>query len=325
MTTATTSVAPRPKAFGALSIHGYRAYLVTFMLAMMADNIEHVISYWVAFQKFHSPALGGFAVRLALAAVPALLRRRRRAERPLRLAADHPGGRGALHHRLGRVGLLLRHRHASDVARDGAARHPRLRGRALDDVEPDAALRHRRARARCRAPCASTRRRATSACSSARPWAASSCSRSARRAASSSTPLFYLPLVLWLVARAVRASLPGRPPAAEARRARPRRHRRRPLREVRAHPGARRDDRPRRRARRSSSATATRRRCRASRTISVTAIPGTAYSDAAGRRRRRRAPRRVPAREPRGHLRDAPRVTRSCSRSAGPRRSAASR
>jgi MFS family permease len=29
---------------------------------MMADNIEHVISYWVIFQKFQSPALGGFAV-----------------------------------------------------------------------------------------------------------------------------------------------------------------------------------------------------------------------------------------------------------------------
>jgi MFS family permease len=29
---------------------------------MMADNIEHVISYWVIFQRFHSPALGGFAV-----------------------------------------------------------------------------------------------------------------------------------------------------------------------------------------------------------------------------------------------------------------------
>ncbi len=29
---------------------------------MTADNIEHVISYWVIFQKFHSPALGGFAV-----------------------------------------------------------------------------------------------------------------------------------------------------------------------------------------------------------------------------------------------------------------------
>ena len=29
---------------------------------MMADSIEHVISYWVMFQKFQSPALGGFAV-----------------------------------------------------------------------------------------------------------------------------------------------------------------------------------------------------------------------------------------------------------------------
>ncbi len=29
---------------------------------MMADNIEHVISYWVVFQKFHSPSLLAFAV-----------------------------------------------------------------------------------------------------------------------------------------------------------------------------------------------------------------------------------------------------------------------
>lgn len=29
---------------------------------MMADSIEHVISYWVISEKFHSPALGGFAV-----------------------------------------------------------------------------------------------------------------------------------------------------------------------------------------------------------------------------------------------------------------------
>src|SRR6266513_1800058 len=29
---------------------------------MMADSIEHVISYWIIFQKFQSPALGGFAV-----------------------------------------------------------------------------------------------------------------------------------------------------------------------------------------------------------------------------------------------------------------------
>ena len=41
---------------------GFRAQFTTFVLAMMADNIEHVISYWVVFQKFHSPALAGFAV-----------------------------------------------------------------------------------------------------------------------------------------------------------------------------------------------------------------------------------------------------------------------
>jgi hypothetical protein len=30
---------------------------------MMADNSEHVISYWVIFQAFHSPTLAGFAIR----------------------------------------------------------------------------------------------------------------------------------------------------------------------------------------------------------------------------------------------------------------------
>lgn len=29
---------------------------------MMADNIEHVITYWLIFERFHSPALAGFAV-----------------------------------------------------------------------------------------------------------------------------------------------------------------------------------------------------------------------------------------------------------------------
>src|SRR5271169_5747574 len=41
---------------------GFRAQFTTFVLAMMADNIEHVISYWVVFRKFESPALAGFAV-----------------------------------------------------------------------------------------------------------------------------------------------------------------------------------------------------------------------------------------------------------------------
>ena len=43
--------------------HGpFRAYFATGLLSMMADNIEHVISYWVIFQAFHSPMLAGFAV-----------------------------------------------------------------------------------------------------------------------------------------------------------------------------------------------------------------------------------------------------------------------
>ena len=56
----TITAVPRP--FDALRVKGFRTFLVTFMLTMMADNIEHVISYWVAFQRFHSSALGGFAV-----------------------------------------------------------------------------------------------------------------------------------------------------------------------------------------------------------------------------------------------------------------------
>src|SRR5215510_12092803 len=48
--------------FAAMKSAPYRLQFVSFVLAMMADNIEHVISYWMVFQKFHSPALAGFAV-----------------------------------------------------------------------------------------------------------------------------------------------------------------------------------------------------------------------------------------------------------------------
>jgi MFS family permease len=58
----TVSRPPARQSFAALRHAGYRAQFVTYFLAMMADNIEHVISYWVVFQKFHSPALAGFAV-----------------------------------------------------------------------------------------------------------------------------------------------------------------------------------------------------------------------------------------------------------------------
>ncbi len=50
------------RGFVALGNADFRFYVAGTTLALMADNIEHVISYWVVFQKFHSPALGGFAV-----------------------------------------------------------------------------------------------------------------------------------------------------------------------------------------------------------------------------------------------------------------------
>lgn len=54
---------PRERvAFAALRHRDYRMYFITTMLATMADNIEHVISYWLLFQIFHSPVLAGFAV-----------------------------------------------------------------------------------------------------------------------------------------------------------------------------------------------------------------------------------------------------------------------
>ena len=51
-----------PAPFAALRTRDYRRYFALGLLAMTADNIEHVISYWVIFQKFHSPTLAGFAV-----------------------------------------------------------------------------------------------------------------------------------------------------------------------------------------------------------------------------------------------------------------------
>jgi MFS family permease len=48
--------------FPALRQPVFRAYFLGAASLMMADSIEHVISYWMMFEKFHSPALGGFAV-----------------------------------------------------------------------------------------------------------------------------------------------------------------------------------------------------------------------------------------------------------------------
>ena len=131
----------------------YRAQFVAYVLAMMADNIEHVISYWVVFQKFHSPALAGFAVLshwlpflLFSVAVGALADRfdpRRIIQCGMLLFIVASAG----------WGFFFITDTLADVARDAAAGHPRLRRRAVADAEPVAALRHRRARPICRARC----------------------------------------------------------------------------------------------------------------------------------------------------------------------------
>lgn len=48
--------------FAALRNPDCRNYIGGASLSMAGDSVEHVISYWVLFQQFHSPALAGFAV-----------------------------------------------------------------------------------------------------------------------------------------------------------------------------------------------------------------------------------------------------------------------
>ncbi len=60
-----TAAAPAPvdrTRFAALRNPSCRNYIIGASLSMGGDSIEHVISYWVMYQQFHSPALAGFAV-----------------------------------------------------------------------------------------------------------------------------------------------------------------------------------------------------------------------------------------------------------------------
>jgi MFS family permease len=50
------------RGFAALAHAAFPGFLVGNTVAMLADNTEHVISYWMMHQRFHSPALGAFAV-----------------------------------------------------------------------------------------------------------------------------------------------------------------------------------------------------------------------------------------------------------------------
>ncbi len=48
--------------FGALHHRDYRRYFLLALIGMTAESVEHVVSYWVIFESFHSPTLAGFAV-----------------------------------------------------------------------------------------------------------------------------------------------------------------------------------------------------------------------------------------------------------------------
>jgi hypothetical protein len=113
---------------------GFRAQFITYVFSMMADNIEHVISYWVVFQKFHSPALGGFAVLshwlpfLLFSVASGAL------GRTLRSAPRDSGRHGPVHYCLAGLGLFLHHRQLADVAGDGDPGDPWLRRGAVADA-----------------------------------------------------------------------------------------------------------------------------------------------------------------------------------------------
>ena len=65
MNTAAASTVPTrgtAAGFAAFRDRGFRYFALLSAAAMLADNVEHVITYYAAFRRFHSPMLGGFAV-----------------------------------------------------------------------------------------------------------------------------------------------------------------------------------------------------------------------------------------------------------------------
>ncbi|THG32903.1 MFS transporter [Naasia lichenicola] len=57
-----SAAALTPRRFAAFRSRDSAIYVTTAGLSMMADNIEHVITYWVLWNTFHSPLLTGFQV-----------------------------------------------------------------------------------------------------------------------------------------------------------------------------------------------------------------------------------------------------------------------
>jgi MFS family permease len=59
---APSTAPPAVAKFGALRHRDYRNYFLLALIGMTAEGVEHVVSYWVIFETFHSPSLAGFAV-----------------------------------------------------------------------------------------------------------------------------------------------------------------------------------------------------------------------------------------------------------------------
>ena len=74
---------------------------------MMADSIEHVISYWMMFQKFQSQRAGRVRGDLALGAVPVAVAAGRRARRSFRSAPDDSDRHVSVHGRVDRLGRAV--------------------------------------------------------------------------------------------------------------------------------------------------------------------------------------------------------------------------
>jgi len=62
MSSPAAAAPPAATKFGALYHRDYRGYFLLALLGMTAESVEHVTSYWVIFESFHSPTLAGFAV-----------------------------------------------------------------------------------------------------------------------------------------------------------------------------------------------------------------------------------------------------------------------
>src|ERR1700684_176671 len=115
--------APARRSFAAMRHRGFQAQFATFVIAMMADNIEHVISYWMLYQKFHSPALAGFAIVshwlpfLLFSVVSGALADRFDPRRIIQI------GMGLFIIASPELELFLCHRHLADVAGHGDLGH----------------------------------------------------------------------------------------------------------------------------------------------------------------------------------------------------------